>query len=91
MGQREAFLSTLLSRELIEEDMGLCPILALSCSSEAPPETACDLGPLVPVLQCLHLDNKIQGNSKGLKITVGMHNWDKKWTKRYKKNTKNPN
>ena len=24
-GQREAFLSALLSRELIEEDMGLCP------------------------------------------------------------------
>ena len=84
-GQREAFLSALLSRMLIEEDMGLCPILALSCSSEAPPETAWDLGPFAAVLKCLHLDNKIQGNSKGLKITVCMHSWDKKWTKRYKK------
>ena len=87
-GQREAFLSALLSRELIEEDMGLCPILALSCSSEAPPETAWDLWPFAAVRKCLHLDNKIQGNSKGLKITVCMHNWGKKMDK---KNKKNPN
>ena len=71
--------------------MGLSPILALSCSSDVPPETAWDVGPFAAVLPCLRLVNKIQGNYKGLKITACMHSWDKKWTKRYKKTKKKPN
>ena len=35
------------------------------------------------------LNNKIQRNYKGLKISVCMHSWGKLWTTRYKK-TKNP-
>ena len=46
-----------------------------------------------PLLQCLHLDKhllqqQIQRNYKGLKITACTHSWGKLWT-RYKK-TKNP-
>ena len=53
--------------------------------------TGWDLGPL---LQGLHLDTRllqqqIQRNYKGLKITACMRSWGKLWT-RYKK-TKNPN
>ena len=51
---------------------------------------AWDMGCFATVLQCLHLDSKIQRDYTGLKITVCMCSWGKLWTKRYKK-TKEPN
>ena len=49
---------------------------------------------LRPLLQCLHLEKhllqqQIQRNDKGWKISVCMHNWVKLWKTRYKK-TKKP-
>ena len=91
MGQREAFLPALQSMELTgERGHGPSPhpgpVVLFWCSSldSLGPGTLCCRAAM------LTSDNKTQGNCKGLKITACMHNWGKKWTKRYK-NHRKPN